>query len=164
VLATALSHVDVPPCVQVEQHIDALPAILADADQLGQVFGNLILNATQAMQSGGRLTIEARQAPALPAFTKPGFMPEHPDAGAEGWIVVSIADTGPGIAPEHLDRLFEPLFTTKAKGMGLGLALVKLLTQANGGGIAIESAPGQGTVFHTCWALRSEEISLAGTR
>ena len=63
------------------------------------------------------------------------------------FVKVSIADTGTGISPENLGKLFEPLFTTKAQGVGLGLTISKKLIEANGGRIAVESQPGTGTAF-----------------
>ena len=66
-----------------------------------------------------------------------------------------VADTGVGIAPEHMEKIFEPLFTTRAEGIGLGLAIVENLVQANGGTISVESAPGRGTRFTVDFACRS---------
>lgn len=144
----ALQRLQPPPTVQVEAHVDGdLSPIIADATHLEQVFGNLLLNALQAMPEGGRLTVRAEHCAALPNIESPGFLPEHATDGGTGWIVVSVGDTGAGIPPENLEHLFEPLFTTKTTGIGLGLALVKLLTQANGGGIAVTSVPGEGTMF-----------------
>jgi signal transduction histidine kinase len=105
-----------------------LPAILADPDQLVQVFGNIILNAVQAMPDGGQLIVES-QVPS----------PE--------WVAVSFTDTGGGIPEENLGRLFEPLFTTKAKGIGLGLAMTKTLVEGHGGKIEVESEVGKGSTF-----------------
>jgi len=105
-----------------------LPIMLADPDQLAQVFGNIILNAVQAMSEGGRLVVKSEVC-----------TPE--------WVAVSFADTGVGIPKENLDKLFEPLFTTKAKGVGLGLALTKTLVEGHGGSIEAESEVGVGTTF-----------------
>ncbi|MBN1935780.1 MAG: PAS domain S-box protein, partial [Anaerolineae bacterium] len=137
-----------PPTVQLEIHVDGdLSPVIADATHLEQMFGNLLLNAIQAMPEGGQLSVRAEQRAALPEIAPPGFIPEHAADANAGWIVVSIGDTGIGIPPENLEHVFEPLFTTKATGIGLGLALVKLLIQANGGGIAVTSVPGEGTTF-----------------
>jgi signal transduction histidine kinase len=114
--------------VIVSQLDEALPGVQADPDQLRQVFENIILNAIQAMPAGGRLLAESRTASA-------------------GWVAVSIGDTGVGISPEKKPRLFEPLFTTKAKGVGLGLALTKMLVEAHGGSIHVESEVGKGSTF-----------------
>jgi PAS domain S-box-containing protein len=129
VIQEALSRVTVPENVEVVSQLDGrLPAILADPDQLGQVFGNIILNAVQAMPEGGQLTIKS----------------EVPSAE---WVAVSFTDTGAGIPEENLDKLFEPLFTTKAKGIGLGLAVTKTLVEGHGGSIEVESEVGVGTTF-----------------
>jgi signal transduction histidine kinase len=62
-------------------------------------------------------------------------------------VTVSIKDSGSGIAPEHLDSLFQPMFTTKTRRIGLGLVVVKNLTQVNGGSVEVESTPGKGSTF-----------------
>ena len=64
------------------------------------------------------------------------------------FVRVSLKDNGPGILPENMPRLFEPLFTTKAKGIGLGLAISKSLVEANNGYIEVQSEPGQGSIFN----------------
>ena len=91
---------------------------------------NLITNAYQAMPDGGTLTIDASQK--------------------KGYVCLRIEDTGTGIAPENLDKLFEPLFTTKSKGIGLGLTVSKTLVEANNGRISIKSEVGKGTEFVVC--------------
>jgi len=96
-----------------------LPPIFADPLQIGQVLVNLVTNAYQAMPEGGRLTISAQ--------------------AEKGQVYLSITDTGCGIPNENMERLFEPLFSTKAKGIGLGLAVSKNLVEANGGSIEVES-------------------------
>jgi signal transduction histidine kinase len=124
-----LSRIAVPESVEVVSQLNGtLPAILADPAQLGQVFGNIILNATQAMPDGGQLIVES-QVP-------------NPE-----WVAVSFTDTGVGIPEENLGRLFEPLFTTKAKGIGLGLAVTKTLVEGHGGSIEVESKVGKGSTF-----------------
>ena len=114
-----------------------LPQVAVDPDQIGLALGNLIRNALQAMPDGGALTVET-------SWT------------AED-VLVGVADTGGGIAPEHLDKIFEPLFSTKTRGIGLGLALVKRLLEANGGQITVESAPGQGSRFLVSFPRASED-------
>jgi signal transduction histidine kinase len=138
----ALSRATVPENVEVVSQLDeALPAILADPDQLGQAFGSIILNAVQAMTlpsrlgmpEGGRLVVKTE------GRGDPG--------GRPSWVVVSITDTGVGIPEENVGKLFEPLFTTKAKGIGLGLALVKALVEGHGGTIEVQSKVGKGSMF-----------------
>jgi signal transduction histidine kinase len=104
--------------------------VLADRQQLRQVFLNLLTNALDAMPGGGTLTVGVRPAEGPPAR-----------------VVVEMADTGAGIAPEHLARVTEPFFTTKGegKGTGLGLAICKRIVQEHGGTLAIESTVGRGT-------------------
>ncbi len=163
VIEQALARVDVPPEIEVRRLMDGeLPHALVDAGQVEQVFGNLILNAAQAMPQGGRLTIQTGRVRTLPENVETGFVPT--DEGQDGgWIVVSVSDSGTGISPEHLADLFQPLFTTKVRGMGLGLSLVKLLTEANGGGIAVESTPGQGATFHSYWPVFTQDENLTLT-
>jgi signal transduction histidine kinase len=110
---------------------DNLPPLYVDPKQIQQVFLNLILNALQAMRDGGVLTISS--AP----LDKDGQM----------WVRVSIADTGPGIPPQILGKIFTPFFTTKAQGTGLGLAICYKLISQHGGNISVESEDGKGTVF-----------------
>ena len=104
-----------------------IPPVYVDALQIGQVFGNLVTNACQAMPEGGNLTIEAKVK--------------------QKAAHVSITDTGCGIPEDNLEKLFEPLFTTKARGIGLGLAVSKNLTEANGGSIEVKSDEGRGSTF-----------------
>jgi len=96
-----------------------LPPLFVDPRQVGQVLVNLVINAYEAMPEGGRLTIKAK--------------------GKKGKMYLSISDAGCGISKEKMERLFEPLFTTKARGIGLGLAVSKNLVEANGGSIEVES-------------------------
>lgn len=105
----------------------ALPPVRADLDQLRIVFGNLIRNARDAMPDGGRLSIDVRPV------------------GDE--VVVVVADTGIGIAPEVLGRIMEPLYSTKARGLGLGLAIVRTILDKIEGRLEIDSQPGQGSAF-----------------
>jgi signal transduction histidine kinase len=106
-----------------------LPQMYADPQQLQQVLLNLSLNAVDAMPNGGTLSIGA-------SF----------DA-AEG-IVVTVADTGSGIDPEVLPRIFQPFFTSKKRrGLGLGLPICDRIVKAHGGRITVESRPGHGTTF-----------------
>jgi PAS domain S-box-containing protein len=117
-----------PPGVTVTATLgEDLPLVAIDPEQIVLVLGNLILNALQAMPGGGTLTVET-------SWTARD-------------VLIGVADTGVGIAPEHLEKIFEPLFTTKARGIGLGLAMVKRLLEANGGQITVESTLGQGSRF-----------------
>ena len=124
-----LSRNTIPEKIRVVIQLDkALPNIVADPDQLSQVFGNIVLNAVQAMPEGGDLVIKSKlESPKL--------------------VAVSLKDTGKGISKENLRKLFEPLFITKAKGIGLGLTVTKTFVEAHGGTIEVESKVGKGSTF-----------------
>jgi signal transduction histidine kinase len=122
----------------VTQLNETLPSILADPDQFVQVFGNIITNAGQAMPEGGRIVIKS----------------EIPNPG---WVSVSFADAGVGIPEENLDKIFEPLFTSKAKGIGLGLAIIKTMVEGHGGDIEVQSEVGKGTIFTVRLPIGEEE-------
>jgi two-component system NtrC family sensor kinase len=104
-----------------------LPEITADPEQLRQAFRNIILNACEAMPTGGRLVITTRRT--------------------ARWLEVEFADTGAGIRSEDLGRIFDPFFTTKSGGSGLGLSVVYGIIDRHDGTIEVESEPGQGTTF-----------------
>jgi PAS domain S-box-containing protein len=130
ILEPVLAELHVPERIAVIKEIPAgLPLLFADPEQVKVALRNLIENALLAMPEGGRLTITA----------EPAANPEQ--------VCLSIADTGCGIAPEHLPRLFEPLFSTRAVGVGLGLPITRKLVEANHGSIAVQSEPGRGAVF-----------------
>jgi signal transduction histidine kinase len=105
-----------------------LPNLRADADQLSQVFVNLVTNAVQAMPQGGRLSVSSA-------------------ASDELFATVKVQDTGVGMNAETIGRLFQPFFTTKEKGIGLGLSVTKSIIEAHRGNIEVTSTPGQGTCF-----------------
>src|SRR5712692_10432887 len=110
-----------------ERLASQLPALPLDPEQIKQALVNLIKNAMQAMTNGGVLTLQT-------------------DRGAEGvWVTVS--DTGGGIPPEQINRIFEPFYTTKKKGTGLGLMIVQRIVRDHGGRIELESHLGLGTTF-----------------
>jgi signal transduction histidine kinase len=118
----------VPDSIRVERElIENLRPVMVDPDQIRLILNNLISNAIQAMPEGGVLTVRTRSL--------------------EDTLEVIVADTGSGIAPDHLGRIFEPLFTTKSKGIGLGLSVARRLADANGGTIRVESALGHGSRF-----------------
>lgn len=103
------------------------PVVQADRDHLKQVLLNLVLNAVQAMGPGGVVTIEAQ--------------------AVRDRVAIVVADTGPGIPPERLARIFDPYFTTKGNGLGLGLTIARRIVEAHGGSIEVASEPGRGTRF-----------------
>jgi signal transduction histidine kinase len=123
---------------------ETLPLLKVDPLQMVQVFHNLITNAVQAMPGGGVMQISIRLVAPAPVHAPEG----HPQGlPLQDFVVISVTDTGEGISPENMKKLFQPLFTTKARGIGLGLTVCKNLTEANGGRIEVESEPGKGTTF-----------------
>ncbi|MGB4782982.1 ATP-binding protein [Candidatus Methylomirabilis sp.] len=116
-----------------------LPRVLVDSEQIKTCFVNVLVNAFQAMPSGGRLSITT----ALVNGTDPAT--STPPAGSERWVEVRFQDTGYGIVSEDLAKVFEPYFTTKEVGIGLGLALTKKIVEEHGGVIALTSVRDQGT-------------------
>ena len=108
---------------------DHLPNVLIDANQIEQVFINFFMNAIEAVQGQGQVSVRS-----------------YKDADNQG-VVVEIQDSGMGIPQEHLERIFEPFFSTKPKGTGLGLAVNYGIIQKHGGQIRVSSQPGRGTTM-----------------
>ena len=102
IVKETMSQFQIPKNVKLISELDRLPEIKADKNQMKRVFLNLTSNALQAMENGGTLTVSTKTA--------------------NGFVEVSFKDTGVGISKENMEKLFTPLFTTKAKGMGMGLA------------------------------------------
>ena len=129
-----------------------LPEVLADANQLQQVFLNLIANALDAMPTGGELLVETV------AEECPEQWQQGRGARRTRCAVIRIGDTGQGIPEEHLQKIFEPFFTTKevGHGTGIGLAVCRQIIQAHGGRIQVASQPGGGSTFTVCLSLPEE--------
>lgn len=129
--------------IEVVCDYEVLPGIECYANQINQVFMNLLVNASQAIQDRGRITVRTRSS--------------------DGGVLVEIEDTGIGIDPETLPRIFEPGFTKKEGriGMGLGLLIVRQIVDRHHGAIDVQSTPGVGTVFSIRIAplARSEQLS-----
>lgn len=123
----SLSMLHVPPDIEVSTEILEASNIIADPNLMKRVFTNLALNAFQAMSSGGRLTIKT--------FRR------------DNEVHISFQDTGVGISQEHMDKIWSPLYTTKAKGTGLGLSACKRIVEAHNGRITVESKIGEGSTF-----------------
>jgi signal transduction histidine kinase len=126
---------------------EGVPMLMADPDQLQQVLVNLLFNACDASDAGGRIRLEA--------------------VAAEGGMVrIRILDQGSGIAPEHMQTVFDPFFTTKARGegTGLGLPIAASIVRNHGGQIDLASAPGQGTTATVLWPgvaeMREREVHV----
>jgi signal transduction histidine kinase len=106
-------------------------------EPLRRAFANLYRNAAEAMQGHGVIDVTVT----------------HEDDGDRGGLVVTIADHGPGIPADLRQRVFEPYFTTKSDGTGLGLALVRITLEAHGGSISVDETPGGGATFSIVFAL-----------
>lgn len=119
---------------------DDLWAVEADEGQIGQVLNNLIINASQSMPEGGVIELVAENIPA----EEVRVLPLEPGR----YIRISVRDQGVGIGKEHLSKIFDPYFTTKLAGSGLGLAMVYSIVNRHGGYVDVESEPGEGTTFY----------------
>lgn len=124
---------------EVDQPKDS-PAVLADPNQMKQVFFNIIRNALQAMPQGGLLKITLRET--------------------DRHVTISFRDSGPGIAPEQISYLFEPFSSSKADGTGLGLMIVHRIVRDHGGQIEVHSEPNKGTTFTVCLPRDGERVRL----
>jgi signal transduction histidine kinase len=135
-------------CITLSLTLGAKAAIVhADAGGLQQALLNLCLNARDAMPNGGQLTISTANAGPGEALPESGSATK-----ATGCLLIGVADTGCGMLPEVIERIFDPFYTTKGvgKGSGLGLALVHGIVQQHGGTIRVSSEPGNGTAFTIC--------------
>jgi C4-dicarboxylate-specific signal transduction histidine kinase len=110
---------------------DDLPAVMADEVQLQQVVLNLVMNAIEAMQSG-----------------QPRELQIQTEQFESGLVHVLVGDTGPGISVSDLDQIFKPLFTTKSRGMGMGLSICRSIIEAHGGRIWVSPESPHGAIFH----------------
>jgi signal transduction histidine kinase len=134
-------------------------SIQANEQQFRQLLWNLILNAAQATPSGGRIEIDCRTRET--GFACPANIERLYGTSAADWVELQICDTGSGIPKEALDRIFDPFYTTKERGFGLGLSIVQNIIQENNGLIMAESTPGKGTAFY-CYFIRSDAPKAAG--
>lgn len=123
----ALSRSAIPENVELVTDPGEVPVTMLNADQVHRVFTNIIRNAVQAMSDGGRLGLRTRER--------------------DGHAVIEISDTGDGIRRENLSRIFEPSFTTRSRGLGLGLAICDSIVKAHGGTIEAKSELGKGSTF-----------------
>ncbi|NDP40810.1 MAG: HAMP domain-containing protein [Rhodoferax sp.] len=137
------------------QHIEimtaldpALPQIWGDADLMKQVVMNLLVNAQQAIEGQGRITVATRLCPSTDS--------DQPGVDASPMVEVSVTDTGCGIPPDNLERIFDPFFTSKevGKGTGLGLSVSYGIIKAHGGKITVDSVVDEGTTFHVCLPIK----------
>jgi PAS domain S-box-containing protein len=128
VVADVVKKSSVPKTIQVSTRIEKdTKRVMADPDLLKRILSNLVINAVQAMPEGGKLHISSCQEP--------------------GDVIITVQDTGAGIPEAVKPKLFTPMFTTKSKGQGFGLAIVKRMTEALNGTVTFESQEGKGTKF-----------------
>ena len=124
--------VDVPAYITLKWNLPERPIpIMGDKAQLILVFNNIIKNAVQVMVDGGTLSVDA----------------ETVSEDGKSWVQIQLSDTGPGIEPANMERIFQPLFTTKTQGIGFGLSIAKLIIERHSGIISVESKLGEGATF-----------------
>jgi two-component system NtrC family sensor kinase len=127
VIKNALSSVNIPENIEVITELDEIPLMLLDSEQIQRVFKNIIINAVQAMLEGGKLTIQT---------VKDGDS-----------VNIAFKDTGIGIPKQNLGKIFEPLFSTKTTGIGLGLPICKQILGNHEGNITVQSEVSKGSTF-----------------
>lgn len=132
-----------------------VPSIMADIGQIEQVIMNLVINAREAMQMGGRLTISTFKYEAEPEFRK-----HHRMIAGNTFAVLKVEDTGCGMDKSTLEHIYEPFFTTKAKGHGTGLGLPTVygIVRQASGHINVDSAPGKGATFVIMLPAANDEL------
>jgi PAS domain S-box-containing protein len=140
IIRDAIEAVKVPRNVTILDLLEDQPTVRVDPGMMRRVFVNLIGNAIDAMPQGGTLTVSSKRA--------------------DGNVEIALTDTGPGISEKFMENLWKPLQTTKAKGMGLGLAICKRIVDAHGGNISVKSEVGRGTTFTIQLPLRLVEVNL----
>jgi signal transduction histidine kinase len=131
--AVAMAEREAPGIAIYRNYAPEIAPFPFDAELLERVFYNLILNAAQATQAGGAVTVKTR--------------------ALQGFAEVCVIDRGSGIDPKHMETIFNPFFTTKPAGVGLGLAIVSKIVDEHGGKITVESEPGKGSIFRVLLPL-----------
>ncbi len=129
----ALSGSSVSAVIKIEKD---LKKCFCDKKQISQCIDNLVINSVQAMPEGGDLTVEAYNAESVPEELK-----------GKSCIAVRVTDSGKGIPPEHISRVFDPFFSTKENGHGLGLATLYSIIHKHDGAVKVDSVYGQGSSF-----------------
>ena len=143
IVVNALRRTPIPKAIDILQNFESkLPKCVVNPNQIEQVVSNLVMNAIQAMPKGGEIRLNAK------VKNFPGE--------SEPMLMLIVEDTGSGISPENLEKIFEPLFTTKAKGIGLGLAVSRKLVEGNHGHISVESVVDKGTTFRVFLPIEKE--------
>ncbi len=135
---------------------DDLWSAEVDAGQIGQVIGNLVTNASEAMAGGGTVTVSGRNLQITPG--------EIPPLSAGSYVMITVGDHGEGIPEELIPKLFDPFFSTKPKGTGLGLTSAYSIMRRHKGQILVESAVGRGTAFHLYLPASGQDIETGVAR
>jgi len=136
IMKEALPLAKIPRNIKVSDETRNEPRLIVDIEEMKRVFVNLIRNAVEAMPQGGKLTVTSKEA--------------------KDTVKIIFADTGIGMPKEVVEKLYTPLFTTKAKGMGLGLPICKRVIEAHGGNLVVESTVGKGTTFTLTIPIKSK--------
>lgn len=140
IIEAAITHTPLPETITLVREIDrGLPPVIVDTDQIRQVFINIITNARQAMDDTGRLDIKTGRR--------------------NDYVAVSFIDTGGGIPKDVIKKIFDPLFTTKAKGIGLGLSVCQSILERHGGDIQVASKPGRGSTFTVLLPTQADDTT-----
>jgi signal transduction histidine kinase len=177
-LSDQVLHVMQAQCTQmgiiVHRVYHDVPLVYVDMGQIEQVLFNLYMNAIQAMPDSGVLTVSCQVVPSSPragshiphdkrrqvAFGKPIGVCSEMLRSAQQWLELSVSDTGVGIAPDQLERIFQPFFTTKAHGIGLGLPITRRLVEDHRGYLLIESQLGYGTTVSVRLPIVEQEQGM----
>jgi signal transduction histidine kinase len=114
-----------------------IPPFPLDGQLMERVLYNLVLNAAQASPPNGSITVKTRES--------------------DGTVEITVIDRGSGIDPKHMENIFNPFYTTKSAGVGLGLAIVSKIVDEHGGKITVESKPGEGSVFRVYLPFKEKE-------
>jgi signal transduction histidine kinase len=133
----ALGNIYTPANIELNTKLGEIPRMLLDPEQIQRVFLNVVQNAVEAMPEGGNLMIKTSRT----------------DESVE----ISFKDSGIGILKENMPKLFTPLFSTKTRGLGLGLTVCKQIVESNGGNISAESKVGQGTTFTVKFPIQTHD-------
>ena len=149
----------IPTTIDIQQDIQVTDeTILADPTQINQVMMNLCINASQAMeQTGGNLTVNMEKV-----ILDDNSAKDYPDLRNGEYVKVTVSDTGAGIDPEIIERIFDPYFTTKevGKGSGMGLSVVLGIINNHNGAISVDSKPGKGTTFSILFPVAAEKPEI----
>jgi signal transduction histidine kinase len=137
VMTDVLSLIEFPEVVEVRDQTRTSPKFRVDREKVIRVFVNMAKNAVDAMPEGGKLTIRSEEA--------------------DGHVEFAFTDTGTGMSKDVFERIWSPFFTTKAKGMGLGLPICRRIVEAHGGDIVVESTVGKGTTFKITIPLKPKQ-------